>query len=233
MTLTETRHPDHTVDNHTTDNQTKEQAGVTRSPFARLAGPMALTAGILITVAQLVMLPFDPKDHMATSQSVTFQAGGVIYMIGFVALMFALLGTYAWQARQAGRFGMLAVSTAVVGTMLLGGDLWFETFAVPSFADGPAGAQVLNGDPSVLLGIGAIASYLLFAVGWALFGIASFRARVFPRVISIALVIGGIVGFQALLSPFAIPLGLGVAALGVWMTRRTHSVDEVVVPASN
>ena len=37
----------------------------TRSPFARLAGPMAVTAGDLITVAQLVMLPFDPKDHVS------------------------------------------------------------------------------------------------------------------------------------------------------------------------
>jgi hypothetical protein len=189
-----------------------------RSPLTRLAGPMAVVAGGLITVGQIVMSPFDPKDHIATSQSVQFQAGGVVYMLGFLALMLALIGAYAWEARRAGRFGLVAVSTAVVGTMMLGGDLWFETFAVPSFADGPAGAQVLNGDPSMLLGAGAIASYALFALGWALFGIASYRARVFPKVLCIALVVAGIIGFQALLAPWGIPLGITVGALGVWMT---------------
>jgi hypothetical protein len=202
-------------------------AGGVRSPLTRLAGPMAVLAGGLITVGQIVMAPFDPKDHIATSQDVQFQAGGVVYMLGFLALMLALIGAYAWEARRAGRFGLVAVSTAVVGTMMLGGDLWFETFAVPSFADGPAGAQVLNGDPSMLLGAGAIASYALFALGWALFGIASYRARVFPKVLCVALVVAGIIGFQALLAPWGIPLGITVGALGVWMivTNRRAAVS--------
>ena len=37
-----------------------------RSPPTRLAGPMALAAGVLLIVAQRVMLPFDPNDHVAT-----------------------------------------------------------------------------------------------------------------------------------------------------------------------
>ncbi len=31
--------------------------------------------------------------------------------------------------------------------------------------------------------------------------------------------ISGILGYQALLSPWAVPLGLSVLALGVWMVR--------------
>jgi hypothetical protein len=193
-----------------------------RSSVARLAGPLALAAGVLIIVAQLVMLPFDPKDHVATSQSPAFQIGGVVYMAGFVTLMLALVGAYAWQARRAGGFGLFAFGTAVVGTMMLAGDLWFETFAVPSIADGPTATRVLEADPSVLLGLGAISSYVLFAAGWALFGIASYRARVFPRTIAVALVVGGVIGFQALLSPFAIPLAVAVTALGIWMIHTTR-----------
>jgi hypothetical protein len=101
--------------------------------------------------------------------------------------------------------------------MLLGGDLWFETFAVPWLADeAPAS---LDTDPTTLLAIGAISSYLLFAVGWLLFGIASYRARLFPAAICIAIAISGVIGFRALLSPFAIPLALSVASMGVWMIR--------------
>jgi hypothetical protein len=56
-----------------------------------------------------------------------------------------------------------------------------------------------------------------------LFGVASFRARVFPRTISAGIVVGGLAGWSALLSPFGIPLGLALASLGGWMTLVTRS----------
>ena len=149
------------------------------SPLTRIAGPLALAAGVLMVVAQLVMLPFDPNDHVATSTDPVFQIGGVVYLAGFCVLMLALVGAYGWGLHKApGRFSLFAFVTAIVGTMLLGGDLWFETFAVPWLAD--EAPTALDTDPTTLLAIGAISSYLLFAVGWALFGVACFRARVFP-----------------------------------------------------
>lgn len=198
---------------------------MSHSPLSRLAGPTALVAGALIVVAELVMWPFDPKDHVATSTDPVFQAGGIAYLVGFILLVFTLITSYAWQADKVGRFGLVATGTAIVGTMLLGGDLWFETFAVPWLADQSPGA--LDTDPTLLLALGAISSYLLFAVGWVLFGVASLRARVFPPAISAAIVAGGVVGFNALLAPFGIPLGLAVASLGGWMIRTTSSTREI------
>ena len=167
--------------------------------------------------AQLVMLPFDPKDHVATTTAPAFQLGGVAYLLGFIALMLFIVTSHAWQERQSGRLGVVATVTALVGTMIMGGDLWFETFAVPWLAD--QAPSSLSTEPTVILALGAISSYLLFAVGWILYGVASYRARVFPRVISASIVLAGVVGFQALLSPWGIPLGLAVGALGVWMVR--------------
>jgi hypothetical protein len=192
------------------------------SPLTRLAGPMSLAAGILIVVAQLLMLPFDPKDHVATSTDPMFQIAGGVYMAGFLALMVALVGAYGWGVHKAGRLGVIAFVTALVGTMMLGGDLWFETFAIPWIADQAPAA--LDTDPTMVLAIGAIASYLSFAIGWALFGIASLRARAFPKAISAAIVVGGLLGFQALLAPFGIPIALAIASLGVWMLRSMASV---------
>ena len=197
------------------------------SPLSRLAGPLALAAGVLIVVAQLVMLPFDPDDHVATSTDPVFQVGGVVYMVGFCVLMLALVGAYGWGLHKApGRLGLIAFVTAIVGTMLLAGDLWFETFAVPWLADeAPAVLDTDEHPPSTLLAIGAVSSYLLFAAGWALFAIASYRARVFPTAICVAILIGGVIGFRALLSPTGIPLGLAVAWLGVWMMRTTAASE--------
>jgi hypothetical protein len=45
---------------------TFEEDEMLRSPFTRLAGSMALAAGVLLIVAQRVMLPFDPSGHVAT-----------------------------------------------------------------------------------------------------------------------------------------------------------------------
>jgi hypothetical protein len=182
---------------------------------------MSLLAGVLIIAAQLLMLPFEPNDHVATSTDPQYQIAGGVYMLGFVALLVALVGAYGWGVHKAGRLGVVAFVTALAGTMLLGGDLWFETFAVPWIADEAPAA--LDTDPTMVLAIGAIASYLSFAIGWALFGIASYRAGAFPKVISAAIVVGGVLGFSALVAPLGIPIGLAVTALGVWMIRSKAS----------
>jgi hypothetical protein len=53
-----------------------------------------------------------------------------------------------------------------------------------------------------------------------MFGLASWRARVFPTPICLAIAVGGLIGFNALLAPWCIPLGLAVGALGVWMLQQ-------------
>jgi len=201
-----------------------------QSSLSRLAGPLGVAAGTLMVGAQLVMLPFDPKDHVATTTAPAFQLGGVAYLMGFVALMLFVVTSHAWQERRSGRLGVVATVTALVGTMALGGDLWFETFAVPWLADQTPNA--LSAEPTLLLALGAFSSYVLFAAGWVLYGVAAFRAGVFPRVLSAAFVVAGVLGFQALLSPWGVPLGLVVGALGVWMVRSQRAAaKETVVEA--
>jgi hypothetical protein len=194
------------------------------APFSRHAGWLSLAAGALFVAAQVVMWSFDQRLNIAAAEDVVFQAAKIGYLAGFVVLMFALIALHGRQAPRAGRLGAVAAGTAVVGTMLLAGDLWFESFVVPWLAAGPA-PQVLTSQPSLLFALGAISSYLLFAAGWVLFGVASVRARVFPVAVSGLIVIGGVAGYSALLAPFGIPLGVALIALGGWMvaTRRSGS----------
>jgi hypothetical protein len=196
---------------------------MTHSRLSRLAGPFAVSAGVLIVGAQLVMLPFDPKDHVATTTALPFQLGGIVYFLGFVALMLFLVASHEWLEDGAGRLGVAATTAAVAGTMALGGDLWFETFAVPWLADEAPNA--FDTTPTVLLGVGAVASYCLFAVGWVLYGIAALRAHA-PVAIAVAIAIGGLLGYRALLTPWAVPLGLAVGALGVWSSRTSAARTE-------
>ena len=56
-------------------------------------------------------------------------------------------------------------------------------------------------------------------------------ARVFPTAICIAIGVGGLIGFNALLSPFAIPLAVAVGWLGVWMIRSDAVSERSTAPA--
>jgi hypothetical protein len=80
-------------------------------------------------------------------------------------------------------------------------------------------AQTLSAPKRGTLVIAALSSYLLLPLGWLLFGIASFRARVYPRILSVAIMIAAVISYGAGLPPYGIPLGLAVGAVGavgVW-----------------
>jgi hypothetical protein len=81
----------------------------------------------------------------------------IAYLIGFCVLLFALIAAYGRQAHKAGRLGVVGVSVAIIGTVLLAGDLWFESFVVPWLAAGPS-PQVPTSEPSMLFALGAIST---------------------------------------------------------------------------
>jgi len=197
-----------------------------RSALSRLAGPLAVAAGTLMIGVELLILPIvDRANHQATSQNLVYRVSGIVYFVAFCLLAITAIAAYFRQAHKAGRLGIAGLIAAVVGTMFLGGDLWFETFYVTYLAD--TAPAVLDADPAGLIVIGAVSSYLLFAIGWTLFGLSSLRAGVFPRAICVAIVIGGLLGFQSLLPPFGIPLGLAMIWLGVWMIRTPIRAEAV------
>lgn len=133
-------------------------------------------------------------------------------LVAMYALLIALTGLYATQATSAGRLGLIGYLVAALGTLLLAGDWWYESFVVPLIA--AQAPELLATAPSGIILIGAAATFGSFALGWVLFGIASYRARVFPRRAAILMVVGGVAGILALSPPFQIPLALAVAWMG-------------------
>ena len=99
------------------------------APFLRHAGWLSIAAGGLFLVAQTVMWTFDQRLNLESSQDPVFILAKIIYLAGFIVLMFALIAVYGLQAPMAGRLGVAAFALAIVGTMMLAGDLWFETVA--------------------------------------------------------------------------------------------------------
>jgi hypothetical protein len=184
---------------------------------SRYAGPIALTAGVAVAVVDIGRLVFWPADPVAMLADPAYQVVNGLYFLAFPALLIALTAVHGRQARQAGGFGLVAFCAATLGTVTMGGNMWFEGFAVPWLAE--VLPQAFTAEKTVTLVIGALASYLFFALGWVLYGLASFRARVFPVGISILIVLAGVAGYQAGLPPYGVPIGLAFAMLGGWLIR--------------
>jgi len=91
-------------------------------------------------------------------------------------------------------------------------------FSVPYAAQqAPA---LVAATPTGRLLAGAVVSFGVFALGWVLFGVASVRARVFPRDAAVLLVIGGVLGVLIAVVPGAgVPLAVAVAWMGTWLLR--------------
>jgi hypothetical protein len=192
------------------------------TPLSRHAGPIVLVAGAFFAITHLALLFVVNRGDVRTMVAdPLYQVVSVAYAAAFAGLLIALFAAYARQAREAGTFGLAALFAAIVGTFTLGADMWFEAFATPWLAE--VVPQILTAERKGIWVIGYFSSYVLFALGWGMFGLPSLRARVFPVRISVALVVGGLIGFLAAAPPWGVPLGLALMWLGGWLIKTARA----------
>lgn len=201
------------------------------TPLARNAGPVAVAAGALFATTHLALYSLmDRTDLVAMSAGPAFRTANIAYSAAFPLLLIALVALYERQASASAKAGTAGFCAAVVGTFVLGANMWFEAFAVPWLLE--TVPQVLTVEKAVVWQLGFLSSYLLFALGWVLFGISCVRARAFPRALGIAIAAGGAVGYAAAMPPFGVPLGLAIAAVGVWLVRADRAARAVAGSAA-
>jgi len=183
----------------------------------RAAGPIALAAGTFFVVTDLGRYPLlDDRLTMATDP--LLMAVNAAYFFAFVGLMIALIAVHGRLTAAMGTFGLFAFLVAVLGIMTQGGNMWFDGFAAPWLAE--VLPQAFTAPKTLPLQIGGLLSYVLFALGWVLYGLAALRARALPVALGIALVVGGLLGYNSGLPPWGTPIGLAVAAVGVQLVLR-------------
>lgn len=168
------------------------------SNLMRWSGLASVVGGVLLVVfdvAESVIMGGQPESAVAGTGAL------IIVRIGFlvpVALMIlGLVGLYVRQAEQTGTLGIIAFLVAFSGTMLVFGLQWSAAF-MGSWLAGVA-PDLLDAEPAGLLAAGFMISFLLLALGWLLFGLASLQARVFPRNAGVLLVIGAVLLFVLLM----------------------------------
>ena len=191
--------------------------------LARYGAPIAIVAGVLVTVTRLVILFTTPAETEALKAYVltpTHAVNSVVSILAFGLLVIALMAVCEREARSSGAFGAFAFGAAVLGTVFMTGDWWYEAFAVPRLAE--IAPDIVDTFAGGRLIIGGLISFALFGIGWIMYGAASVRARVIPRSISIAILVAGLmsgvpIGIVYLIG--GVVHGLAFVWLGTWMLR--------------
>ena len=188
------------------------------SGLAAMAGGIVLAIiGIVTGLAEMSMPEEEAMSVIARTN--VWQITMPLMLAAMILVLLGLVGLYGRQAEQAGSFGLIAFVFAFVGTALAVGLMWVFAFVVPALAE--AAPTILDADePPGTLGVAFFLSFILFALGWLLFGVASLRARVFPRWASLLLIIGTILSFVVDMLPFSIPIPLDLLVLGtglIWL----------------
>jgi hypothetical protein len=116
-----------------------------------------------------------------------------------------------------GGLGLIGYLIAFLGTLMVAGDWWYETFISPVLRH--RAPEILEASRPALVLSGAFVTSAAFAIGWSIFGFVSYRAGPFPRGASILMMLGGIVGAVTLIAGSQIPLVVAVGWIGLSLIR--------------
>lgn len=194
--------------------------------YIRWGGLAAILGGALLLIADgwgLAQEIFGTGPEKFSEQAATtsWTAMSVLFMSGGILILLGLVSVYARQAEEAGIFGIVGFLAAFVSMALVVGVFWTFTFVAPSAAI-EAPAFLDNEQAAGPLMLGFMLTFMSFPVGLALFGLATFRARVFPRAAAAVLTLGALVSF----APFAGVTLLLDAAL-IWIGYSLYSERRV------
>lgn len=208
----------------------------TNETLMRAAGLAALLAGLCYVLVGI----FHPAN---VASSVTTTRWQIVHVIACTMSVFGVMGIaglYAKQASRAGWLGFLGYVLLSVWFVVIMGFSFVEAFvlphtqaAVPGFTgawmgqfNGPGGSFNIGALPTIWTLTGFV-----YILGGLTFGIATFRAGVFPRWAGALLALSTLLAPTAALLPnasqpkIAIPMGLALVWLGLSLWSEPASAQ--------
>ena len=178
---------------------------MTTSSLYRLSGITLIIASLLTVVSNIALTLFFPNSGPTVPpsdvMSPLWSPIGIIGFVGGVLLLFGLVGLYLRQAKPTGVMGLVGFLLTFLGVLFASIVAGFFFISVLPYLATKGASAIEDGFSMVaLFGLGG--GVLLF-LGTILLGISIMRARIFPRLAGIFILVGGI------LSPAAI-LGLNL-----------------------
>ncbi len=169
---------------------------MTPATLFRLSG-IALILGAPLFAVGVVL---EPADTVGQYADPLYMVANILKIIGLLLFLLGLPGMYVRQAVEAGRLGLVSFIMTFLGWAIFMSNYPLFTFMAPVLAEhpetqwlvGPGGTLEMQLGPLFLayffLGI------VLLHLGLLFLGIATLRARVFPRWAAVLLIVTPIAG---------------------------------------
>lgn len=199
----------------------------------RWSGLAALIGGVLLAIlSALESVLFGSQPDSAAMASSAWIILEVVFIVAELLIILGLIGLYARQVEQSGSLGLIAFLVAFTGSVMVSGIDWGSAFMAPWLAE-TAPSGLLDAEPTGLFGAGILLTYLLFVLGWLLFGLVSLQAQVLPRGSAVLLMVGAILFLVMAFVEFgfeAVVFGAGVAWMGYALWSGPGSTERVSIP---
>lgn len=194
------------------------------SILLRWSGLAALTGGVLHALGDVYDWTHLYKPLTEQIGSIPFFVQYTVYLLSLALMALGLVGLHAIQSERTGFFGLVGFFLAFLGTVLYAAAVWALLFIGPLVAT--EAPRLLQGQPPAsvayrLAVVGFLSSYGMFALGWLLFGVATPRSRLLPRLAALLLIIGAVLSSPVVPFPprtdlvFSVAVAwLGLALLG-------------------
>jgi hypothetical protein len=190
------------------------------STLIRWSGLAGIASAVLIIIAEGVgrALGLMSMEEMAvTPLSPGWVPLNLLELLGLAIMLLAIVGLYAYQAAVIGRLGFVSFIAAFLGTCLLMGSAWTNTFTPPAIAKAAPALLTMHPPPSPL-GTAFVATAEIFGLGQIVFGIATLVARRLPVGGAILLIVGGVLVRVTPMLPVYVPLEVLATCAGfAWL----------------
>jgi hypothetical protein len=170
----------------------------------KLAGAIGIVGSILNVIADLL-----PSS-----------SGQPLNLFANLCVAWVLVALYLYQRQESGLLGLIGYGVNSFGFALIVSFLFVQTFVFPAVDS--VLVQQLNAGT---FGLVVLSSVAILAVGVVLFGVATFRAKVFPRWAAILYILGFLVSLTAPFVPrlvgFAAEVAISASVAGLCYTLLT------------
>ena len=163
---------------------------------------LSAVAGVIAGVC--IILGTVLNDLMKTNR------GTIFNFLGALIGLFGITGFYLWQRVEFGVFGLAAYVLVFIGFVLIACIDYMGAFIAPGFSDEEM-ARIHQGSAMMVKMICG----LIFLVGEILFGIATFRASIFPRIATVLFMVGFLATPVRVMYPMITFVGLTASGIGI------------------
>jgi tetrahydromethanopterin S-methyltransferase subunit E len=197
---------------------------MSKTQLFQLAGLAGVVSGILLIVLDFAFIAiFGDQPERIAAASTSWLILLILSIVAAFLVLMALMGLFARQAEEFGRFGLAAFVIASFGTVMNIGYNWGGSFIVPELASAaPDFLDQVADSPPAIIAAGFISTFTLFALGWLLFAIASLKTKTLPALPLWLMIIASILGLVSRIAGLGFPgvlFGVALAWLGWHMWR--------------